>query len=87
MILPPDKMLHLCAGYIMRDFKVPLYASFLIAFGKEVYDYMDYGRFDIYDFIVTILGIGIYELKRIDYGKNRRKKSAQALPQMESHEI
>ena len=73
-----DKAYHFGAGVISEyageqfDIKVPLASSFIIGFGKEVYDYVDYGKFDTKDLVATVLG-GIAYTVTIKLIKNDKK--------------
>jgi len=93
--IPEDKIYHFNAGvfseYVGKrfDVKVPIASSFVIGFGKEVYDYIDYGKFDTKDLAATVLGGVAYTVtiklinndeknnKRIirSYRKYKRKQS------------
>ena len=56
--------LHMIVGFILMIIAVILIRNPIIAFtiviiagaGKELYDYIDYGQFDIWDMLFTILG-------------------------------
>ena len=61
-LIPHDKCLHFVMGFIIFSFInlfIGLYISlgivFLIATLKELYDYYDYGIFNIVDVIYTII--------------------------------
>lgn len=65
-----DKILHFIAGYIITViFSYTAYnleleyhqgygiiASLLIGISKELWDYYDYGKFDVWDLFSTLLG-------------------------------
>lgn len=93
--IPKDKAYHFSAGVISEyagekfDIKVPLASSFVIGFGKELYDYVDYGKFDTKDLAATVLGGIAYTVtiklinndKKVNnrivrsYRKHKRKQS------------
>ncbi|NRA85797.1 MAG: hypothetical protein HRU28_00085 [Rhizobiales bacterium] len=57
-----DKQLHLLGGGCVAGVFLSLgltwaYAAVLaFGFGKELIDYLDYGKFDFWDAVVTLLG-------------------------------
>ena len=57
-----DKVLHALAGFIVGAVSMYLFGVYSIALvllagiSKEAYDYYDYGKFDVFDLIATILG-------------------------------
>ena len=56
-----DKYYHAAAGaateVVGEKLKLPPTASsFAIGFAKEVYDYIDYGKFDVKDLLATWIG-------------------------------
>jgi len=75
-----DKVYHFGAGVISEeigsrfDIKIPVASSFVIGFGKEVYDYIDYGRFDTKDLAATVLGGVAYTItiKLVNKDKNEK---------------
>ncbi len=75
-----DKYYHFGAGafseYVGKKFdvKVPIASSFVIGFGKEIYDYVDYGKFDTQDLAATVLGGVAYTItiKLINTNKNEK---------------
>ena len=65
--IPYDKKLHFIAGFVITIifaliFLNPLYgfaAGVLAGICKEIYDWLDYGRFDIFDMFTTWFGSAI----------------------------
>ena len=58
-----DKVLHLLVGFalgligaISLDGLYVLLPVIIFAVGKEVRDYLDYGKFDFYDMFLTLVG-------------------------------
>ena len=61
--IPYDKRLHILAGFIIAfifsivfGWLEGLTAGIIAGVGKEVYDKLDYGLFDIEDMITTFIG-------------------------------
>lgn len=61
--IPKDKLLHFSAGVLIFVFSVlilegvePLVPVFIVAIGKEIYDFKTTNRFDVYDILATLLG-------------------------------
>ena len=73
-----DKYYHAAAGaateVVGEKLKLPPTASsFAIGFTKEVYDYIDYGRFDVKDLLATWIG-GII-VRHIIKNKNEKENN------------
>ena len=71
-LIPLDKANHIIYGiaiYVLVNLflnsVISLCVVMVFAAGKEFYDYKSYGKFDIYDMLVTILGA---EILMIIYG-------------------
>ncbi len=75
-----DKFYHFGAGVLSEhvgskfDVKVPIASSFVIGFGKEIYDYVDYGKFDKNDLYATVLGGLVYTVTIKIIKKNKNEK-------------
>ena len=75
--IPEDKVSHFLAGAASEvvgsklDLS-PTSSAFAIGFAKELYDYADYGRFDVKDLMATWLG-GVV----VNYIKNKKWKNYQ----------
>ena len=61
--IPYDKRLHILAGFIIALIFASVFgwlegltAGIIAGVGKEVYDKLDYGLFDIEDMITTFIG-------------------------------
>ena len=74
-----DKYYHAAAGgvttAVANEINLPgVSAAFAVGFAKEVYDYIDYGRFDTKDLIATTLGglIVNYIIKKTNERKNKK---------------
>ena len=56
-----DKYYHFGAGVVSgyaghKTFDLPIATSFVVGFGKESLDYIQYGKFDTKDLLATTLG-------------------------------
>ena len=55
-----DKYYHFGAGvfteYTGQQLEFPIGTSFLVGFGKESFDYIQYGKFDTKDLLATTIG-------------------------------
>ena len=63
--IPTDKLLHFIMGLLFVALIATIFpniapcaflASIIVGFGKEVYDFIDYGKFDFADFYFTVFG-------------------------------
>ena len=74
-----DKYYHFAAGAATEVIGhkmdlTPTSAAFAVGFAKELYDYADYGRFDVKDLLATWLGGVIVDyIIKIKNGRNIRK--------------
>lgn len=71
-LIPQDKANHLIYGLaiyalscLFLDGMLPFFITLLFATGKEIKDYISYGKFDFLDLLFTILPSIIYELFKL----------------------
>jgi len=70
-----DKYYHFGAGviteYTGNKLEFPIGTAFMIGFGKESLDYIQYGRFDTKDLLATTLGgLAVTLIIKLDNEKN-----------------
>ena len=85
-----DKYYHFGAGviteYTGNKLEFPIGTAFMVGFGKESLDYIQYGKFDSKDLLATTIGgLAVTLIIKLDneknnnliksYGKHKRKQS------------
>lgn len=70
-----DKYYHFGAGviteYTGNKLEFPIGTAFMVGFGKESLDYLQYGRFDTKDLLATTLGgLAVTLIIKLDNEKN-----------------
>ena len=74
MRIPYDKKLHIGAGFVLAlsSFFIGIYGlvlALLAGIFKEVFDYFDYGKPDVYDALATwcggVIGFTVVQMVRV----------------------